>query len=280
MPKWDAWLGGLADVLGPLLLTVPPNLGSREPRRPRSTAAAGLAPPRPRRAHDRRRDPADDDEHRRPARRLVRVAAGQGRARGQRRDRHLGRPVRARHRLRDGAPLDRRRRRRPAGQLGLSRGRHGRGRPTAIASSARSVRRRDPHQRPGRAAPGPRRPGRTASCWRTARSSRAARGHQPAPADRVPATRSTRSDLPDDFVSDIEHWKTRSGVVKINLALAELPNFTADPSTSQAEHHTGSVEMAPTMEYIERGLPGRPRGPARGCAVQRRRHPDDASTRR
>ena len=32
MPRWDAWLAGLADVLGPLLLTVPPNLGSRQPR--------------------------------------------------------------------------------------------------------------------------------------------------------------------------------------------------------------------------------------------------------
>jgi phytoene dehydrogenase-like protein len=60
-----------------------------------------------------------------------------------------------------------------------------------------------------------------------------------------------RTELPDDFVADIEHWKTRSGVVKINLALGELPNFTADPSSGLAEHHTGSVEMAPTMEYIE-----------------------------
>jgi phytoene dehydrogenase-like protein len=60
-----------------------------------------------------------------------------------------------------------------------------------------------------------------------------------------------RAELPDDFVGDIEHWKTRSGVVKINLALSELPNFTADPSSGLAEHHTGSVEMAPTMEYIE-----------------------------
>ncbi|HEX9498084.1 MAG TPA: NAD(P)/FAD-dependent oxidoreductase [Mycobacterium sp.] len=60
-----------------------------------------------------------------------------------------------------------------------------------------------------------------------------------------------RAELPDDFVADIEHWKTRSGVVKINLALGELPNFTADPSKGQAEHHTGSVEMAPTMEFIE-----------------------------
>jgi phytoene dehydrogenase-like protein len=60
-----------------------------------------------------------------------------------------------------------------------------------------------------------------------------------------------RAELPDDFVADIEHWKTRSGVVKINLALAKLPNFTADPSSGLAEHHTGSVEMAPTMEYVE-----------------------------
>ena len=31
MPKWDAWIAGLADVLGPLLLTVPPKIGSRKP---------------------------------------------------------------------------------------------------------------------------------------------------------------------------------------------------------------------------------------------------------
>ena len=59
------------------------------------------------------------------------------------------------------------------------------------------------------------------------------------------------ADLPDDFVRDIERWKTRSGVVKINLALSELPDFTARPGTAQAEHHTGSVEMAPSIEYME-----------------------------
>ena len=31
MPRWDAWLGGLADVLGPLLMQVPPNIGSHSP---------------------------------------------------------------------------------------------------------------------------------------------------------------------------------------------------------------------------------------------------------
>jgi phytoene dehydrogenase-like protein len=63
-----------------------------------------------------------------------------------------------------------------------------------------------------------------------------------------------REHLPEDFTSDIEHWKTRSGVVKINLALGELPDFIADPGSQLQEHHTGSVEMAPTMEYIERAF--------------------------
>src|SRR3954467_8878425 len=62
------------------------------------------------------------------------------------------------------------------------------------------------------------------------------------------------SNLPDDFVRDIERWRSRSGVVKINLAIDRLPSFTADPSDGQAEHHTGSVEMAPTMDFIERAF--------------------------
>jgi phytoene dehydrogenase-like protein len=62
------------------------------------------------------------------------------------------------------------------------------------------------------------------------------------------------NNLPPDFVRDIRHWKTRSGVVKINLALGELPDFTADPGSNLQEHHTGSVEMAPTMDYIERAF--------------------------
>ena len=60
--------------------------------------------------------------------------------------------------------------------------------------------------------------------------------------------------LPADFVHDIERWRSRSGVVKINLALDRLPSFTADPSDGPAEHLTGSVEMAPTMEFIERAF--------------------------
>ncbi|HET7357883.1 MAG TPA: NAD(P)/FAD-dependent oxidoreductase [Nocardioidaceae bacterium] len=60
--------------------------------------------------------------------------------------------------------------------------------------------------------------------------------------------------LPDDFVRDIRRWRTRSGVVKINLALSELPDFTANPNSDSTEHLTGSVEMAPSMAFIERAF--------------------------
>jgi phytoene dehydrogenase-like protein len=61
--------------------------------------------------------------------------------------------------------------------------------------------------------------------------------------------------LPDDFVADIRRWRSRSGVVKVNLALSDLPDFTARPSVGDVpEHLTGSVEMAPTMDYVERAF--------------------------
>ena len=30
--RWDAWIDGVAEVLGPLLMTTPPKLGSRRPK--------------------------------------------------------------------------------------------------------------------------------------------------------------------------------------------------------------------------------------------------------
>jgi phytoene dehydrogenase-like protein len=60
-------------------------------------------------------------------------------------------------------------------------------------------------------------------------------------------------ELPDEFVQDIERWKTRSGVVKINLALAELPDFTADPGVHPAVHG-GAIELAHSVEYLEQAF--------------------------
>ncbi len=63
-----------------------------------------------------------------------------------------------------------------------------------------------------------------------------------------------RNELPADFVWDIERWKTRSGTVKINVAISELPDFTSMPGTEQQDHHTGSVELCFSPQYAERAF--------------------------
>ncbi|HTG46056.1 MAG TPA: NAD(P)/FAD-dependent oxidoreductase [Actinomycetota bacterium] len=60
-----------------------------------------------------------------------------------------------------------------------------------------------------------------------------------------------RSELPASFVHDIENWKTRSGTVKINLALSRLPTFTADPDFDP-EIHGGAIQLLDDVEQLER----------------------------
>ena len=59
-----------------------------------------------------------------------------------------------------------------------------------------------------------------------------------------------RAELPDEFVHDIEHWKTRSGTVKVNLAISELPTFTADPGFDP-EIHGGAIQLLDDIEQLE-----------------------------
>jgi phytoene dehydrogenase-like protein len=59
-----------------------------------------------------------------------------------------------------------------------------------------------------------------------------------------------RSELPDAFVHDIEHWKTRSGTVKINLAISKLPTFTANPEFDP-EIVGGAIELLEDVEQLE-----------------------------
>jgi phytoene dehydrogenase-like protein len=59
-----------------------------------------------------------------------------------------------------------------------------------------------------------------------------------------------RAALPDDFVTDIERWKSRSGVVKVNLALDRLPEFTAKPGFDP-EVHGGTIVLADSLDEIE-----------------------------
>jgi phytoene dehydrogenase-like protein len=62
------------------------------------------------------------------------------------------------------------------------------------------------------------------------------------------------AELPDGFVGAMERFRSRSGTVKINLALAELPSFTADPGSEAQVHHGGAIELAHSIEYIERAF--------------------------
>jgi len=63
-----------------------------------------------------------------------------------------------------------------------------------------------------------------------------------------------RAELPAEFVADVERWRSRSGVVKINLALAELPDFSADPGGHPQEHHSGAIELALSPAYVEQAF--------------------------
>jgi phytoene dehydrogenase-like protein len=59
-----------------------------------------------------------------------------------------------------------------------------------------------------------------------------------------------RADLPEEFVEDIEAWRSRSGTVKINLALDRLPEFTADPGFDP-DVHGGAITILDDLEYLE-----------------------------
>lgn len=63
-----------------------------------------------------------------------------------------------------------------------------------------------------------------------------------------------RDKLPAQFVHDIEHYDSRSGTVKINLAISELPDFRSNPGTNLQPHHTGAIELAHSIDYLQRGF--------------------------
>ena len=62
-----------------------------------------------------------------------------------------------------------------------------------------------------------------------------------------------RSELPTEFVGDIERWNTRSGTVKVNLAVDRLPAFTARP-TFDPEVHGGTIVLARSLDEVEQAF--------------------------
>jgi len=56
--------------------------------------------------------------------------------------------------------------------------------------------------------------------------------------------------LPEELVAAVERWKTRSGTVKVNLALDRLPGFTSAPGVDPTVQG-GTIVLAESLDEIE-----------------------------
>jgi phytoene dehydrogenase-like protein len=59
-----------------------------------------------------------------------------------------------------------------------------------------------------------------------------------------------RSELPEEFLEDIESWKSRSGTVKVNFAVDRLPVFLAHPEPDP-QVYGGTIVLAESLDEIE-----------------------------
>jgi phytoene dehydrogenase-like protein len=57
--------------------------------------------------------------------------------------------------------------------------------------------------------------------------------------------------LPAGFLRRMEKYRCGSGTFRMNVALSELPDFTALPGRDLAEHHTAGIIIAPSLRYME-----------------------------
>jgi len=58
--------------------------------------------------------------------------------------------------------------------------------------------------------------------------------------------------LPEDVIRDVRRFRTRSGSVKVNVALGELPRPAAWEGPVPGDPHTGLLAISPSVEYLER----------------------------
>jgi len=59
-------------------------------------------------------------------------------------------------------------------------------------------------------------------------------------------------DLPEDFVRRVRRFRITGSSVKVNYALAELPDFTALPGSKPGPQHAGTIDICPSLDYMER----------------------------
>jgi phytoene dehydrogenase-like protein len=58
--------------------------------------------------------------------------------------------------------------------------------------------------------------------------------------------------LDADFRARIDGYRCGSGTFRMNVALAQLPDFTCLPGTSAQQHHGAGIVIAPSLDYMER----------------------------
>jgi len=58
--------------------------------------------------------------------------------------------------------------------------------------------------------------------------------------------------LPAEYEQVIDKTSYASATLKINVALSEVPNFTALPSNGPGPHHRGTIHIGPDMDFLER----------------------------
>jgi phytoene dehydrogenase-like protein len=61
-----------------------------------------------------------------------------------------------------------------------------------------------------------------------------------------------REHLDDDTATRIARYRCGSGTFRMNVALVELPDFSASPGTALQPHHQSGILIGPSLRYFER----------------------------
>ena len=59
-------------------------------------------------------------------------------------------------------------------------------------------------------------------------------------------------DAPGEWREPFAHYQSESATFRMNVALAELPSFTALPGTNAQPHHGSGIIMAPSLDFMDR----------------------------
>ncbi len=68
--------------------------------------------------------------------------------------------------------------------------------------------------------------------------------------DPVQMVRMLGAAAPSHLSATIDRWQGQGVSCKINMAVSELPNFTAMPGTIPGPQHFGTVHLAPSMDFL------------------------------